>query len=572
MSNQPPATTRAPGAAPKLLGADVELGNLILGLEHEHGTGALASRALLREVEGLPLLAPGCFNAGWLQTDQSSVTNPQDWGRKYLPANGGSAYIDLHHFEWCTPEVLSAHDFAAASHAMLRIARSALQAANARLPGRLKLVAVVNNQDGQGNSYGSHMSVLVTRPAWNRLFHRRLDELLLLASFQVSSIFFTGQGKVTSAGRPGGKREGIFELSQRASFFQCLVGPQTTYNRPLVNSRDEALCGGFTSLGSPADQYARLHSIFFDATLCPGSILLRAGLMQIMLSALERGETEGNLNLLLEDPVGTVARWSRDPALTTRAGLLTGEQVTALELQRRFSDYAARFVESGGCDGTVPAARELMALWVDTLDKFSRGDFAALAPRLDWVLKLQLLERAMQQHRGLHWGSPEIQHLDFKYADLEDGLFWACDRAGAVERLGVTEERIHHFTQQPPADTRAWTRAHLLRLAEPETVAEVDWDKITFEFRSAAGAVTRRTVRLANPLGFTERDTGAVFRHSEDLNEALDLLGAPDRDPDPVSVSGQYWLSPNYQTSVATIPVSDRNTDSDSGQPDDSKP
>jgi len=568
----PQASERA--AAPKLLGADVELGNCILGLEHEHGTCEAASRALLREIQGLPLPAPSHAGAWWNQSPQfqSANSNPQDWGRKYLPANGGSAYIDLHHLEWCTPEVLNAYDFVAASYAMLRIVRSALQTANARLPGGMKLVAVVNNQDGQGHSYGAHLNVLVTRAAWDRLFHRRLHELLMLASFQVSSIIFTGQGKVSSGSPTGNEGRGGYELSQRASFFQCLVGPQTTYNRPLVNSRDEALCGGFASLGSPADRFARLHSIFFDATLCPGSIVLRAGLMQIMLSVLERGETEGNLDLLLEDPVETVARWSRDPTLTARAGLLTGEKVTALELQQRFFDHASRFVQSGGCDGIVPAAGEIMALWADTLDKLSRRDFALLAPRLDWVLKLQLLERAMQQRPELTWSSPEIKHLDFKYADLEEGLFWACERAGGVERLGVSEEHIRQFTQQPPADTRAWTRAHLLRLADPETVAEVDWDKITFEFRSAAGAVTRRTVRLANPLAFTQRDTEAVFRHSEDLNEALDLLGAPDRDPEPVSTSGQYWLSPNYQTSIVTIPVSDRHPGSDSDRPDYSQP
>ena len=340
----------------------------------------------------------------------------------------------------------------------------------------------------------------------------------------------------------------------------------------MVNSRDEALCGGFAHLGGPADQFARLHSIFFDATLCPASIVLRAGLMQILLSFLERGEADGNLDLILEDPVETVARWSRDPTLTARAGLLTGDQVTALELQRRFFDQASRFVDSGGCEGIVPAARDILGLWADTLDKLSRRDFGALAARLDWVLKLQLLERAMQQRPELNWGSPEIKHLDFKYADLEQGLFWACDRAGAVERVGVTEEQIRRFTQHPPADTRAWTRAHLLRLADPQTVADVDWDKITFKLRSQTGAEIRRTVRLANPLAFTQRDTEAVFRHSEDLDEALDLLGAPDRDPEPVSVSGQYWLSPNYQTSIITIPVSDRSADSDGDRPDYSKP
>jgi proteasome accessory factor A len=416
------------------------------------------------------------------------------------------------------------------------------------------------------------MSLQMTRTAWDRLFRRRLHQLLMLASFQVSSIILTGQGKVNSESRTTDGGKGCYEVSQRASFFECLVGTQTTCHRPLVNSRDEALCGGYTARGCPADRFARLHSIFFDSTLCPASIVLRAGMMQILLSLLERGETDGNLHLILEDPVETVARWSRDPALTARAGLLTGEEVTALELQRRFFDQAARFVDSGGCDGIVPAAREILALWADTLDKLSRRDFGALAARLDWVLKLQLLERAMQQHQELNWGSPEIKHLDFKYADLEEGLFWACDQVGSVERTGVTEEQIRKFTQEPPANTRAWTRAYLLRLADPETVAEVDWDKITFKLRSQGGAEIRRTVMLANPLAFTQHDTEVVFHHSQNLNEALDLLGAPDHDPDPVSTTGQYWLSPSYQTTKATNPQSNWSTDSDCDRPSYLKP
>jgi len=540
-------------AAPKLLGADVELGNFILGMEREYGTAALAARALLREVDGLPMLADSDYSVPGPSELQATGTNPQDWGRKYLSANGGCVYIDLDHLECCTPEVLSAYDFAAAWHAMLRIVRSALRTANTRLPDGLKIVVLVNNQDGQGHSYGTHLNVQVTRAAWERLFHRRVQQQLLLASLQVSSIILTGQGKAVSE-RENADR-GRYELSQRASFFKCLVGPQTTCNRPLVNSRDEALCGRFTELGCPADRLARHHSIFFDATLCPGSIVLRAGLMQLWLSVLERGSPDSYLGLMLEDPLEAVTRWSCDPTLTAGAGLLTGEEVTALELQRRFLDHTARFVGGGGCDGIVPAASEIVALWADTLDKLSRRDFGALAGRLDWVLKLQLLERAVQQNPELDWSSPEIRHLDFKYSDLDEGLFWACQQAGAVEALGVTEEQIRKFTQQPPSNTRAWTRAHLLRLADPATVAEVDWDRIMFKFRSPWGAETRRTVSLANPLGFTRRDTQAVFRGAGDLNEALDLLGAPDHDPEPVSATGQYWLWPGHQASRPARPL-----------------
>src|SRR5436309_12288385 len=88
---------RGPAATPKVLGSDVELGNFVFGLEREEGTGAMASRALLREIEGLPWLAPTASGSfiDPAHPSESPKVDPQDWGRKYLPANGSSCYIDL---------------------------------------------------------------------------------------------------------------------------------------------------------------------------------------------------------------------------------------------------------------------------------------------------------------------------------------------------------------------------------------------------------------------------------------------------------------------------------------------
>ncbi len=50
-----PASDSHAGALPKLCGADIELGNFIVGLEQTQSTGYQASRALLMEISGLPL-------------------------------------------------------------------------------------------------------------------------------------------------------------------------------------------------------------------------------------------------------------------------------------------------------------------------------------------------------------------------------------------------------------------------------------------------------------------------------------------------------------------------------------
>ena len=60
----------------------------------------------------------------------------------------------------------------------------------------------------------------------------------------------------------------------------------------------------------------------------------------------------------------------------------------------------------------MPRAEEIIALWEDTLVKFEKGDLMALAPRLDWVMKLMAIERAMEQSPELEWDSPEVKVID----------------------------------------------------------------------------------------------------------------------------------------------------------------
>ena len=542
---RPPNAESAKLGMPKLCGADFELGNLVLGMDLPRGTGALASHLLLREFDGLPLsrknqsvcYCPACtarrraleygYTTAESLGEECSMTkygsgyNAQDWGRKFL-SNGGCAYIDLDHLELCIPEVLSAHDHMAASHAMLRKARAALQTANARLPEGKKIVGLANNSDGQGHSYGSHLNFLLTRRAWSDLFERRLQHLLFLAAYQASSIVFTGQGKI---GAENNRPPVPYQISQRADFFEMLMGLQTTWNRPLVNSRDEALCGPWYGHQASPDSAnkARLHVIFYDQILCHTASVLKVGVMQIILAMIEAGRIRTSFTL--DDPVEAVRQWSHDPTLQRHAQLASGRKLTAVELQLHFWEEAERFVVGGGCAGIVPDAQRILELWGDTLRKLRARDYPALARRLDWVLKLQILQRARQQRPDLEWSSPEIKHLDLMYASLDDdGLYWTFEKNGLVDTL-VTDAEIERFRTEPPENTRAWTHANLLRLAEPQQVERVDWDSITFSLKGDDYWRRESTVNLTNPLGFTRTACEQVFQNGATLEEALEILG-----------------------------------------------
>lgn len=503
---------------PKLIGGDVELGNFLLGENDPcEKSDALASRLLLSEVDGLPLQTQQELY-GW----HYGGNNPQDRGRKYLASNGGCIYIDLNHLELATPEVLSARDYQAVWTAMLRIARQAQAAVNECLEPERKVVVLANNSDRAGNSYGAHQSFLMSREAWDNMFRvRMIPSLFFLMAHQVSSIVYTGQGKAGSEnGRPGVP----YQISQRADFIESLVGEQTTYNRPLVNSRDEPLCGprsGFSKATLPGDRYARLHVIFYDSNLAPVATFLKVGVMQLILTMIEAGAVDNRL--ILRDPLAALQRWSRDPDLTRTAPLLSGRRLTAVQLQFRFLELAKKFAASHGFEEYVAGSERILALWEDTLVKLEQQEFALLRGRVDWIMKRTLLEQALGEHPAWSWSSPELTYLDQVYSGIDpaDSLFLALCGEGLFEPV-ASEREIDGFVHNPPEDTRAWTRALVLRAAGPGRVHKVDWDEI--ELRSPGSLSERLCVGLPDPLAATRSLTADLVPGDPDLDTLLRIL------------------------------------------------
>ena len=228
--------------------------------------------------------------------------------------------------------------------------------------------------------------------------------------------------------------------------------------------------------------------------------------------------------------------------------MASGNELTIVELQRLFLEEAQRFAAKGGYDGIVPRAGEILTLWEDTLSKLEAGDVTALAARLDWVLKFRILHRALQTRPDLTWASPEIKHLDHLYSSLDpsEGLYWAYEKLGVVERV-VSDAQIEHFVHEPPEDTRAWTRAMLLRMAGPDIVHDVDWDLIKFRKPGRGYWPSYRTLHLADPLGFTRSVTEAAIEDAACLDDVLDALQAPEADLDTTPTLYEWERDRNSQ-------------------------
>jgi proteasome accessory factor A len=507
---------------PKVMGSDVELASFILGTEAPLGTGHLAAQLLLEVIRGLPArrTAPGA---------QERLLSPHvvvaEWGRKFLPANGSSCYIDANHFEVNMPECASPADYVAAWQAMVKIADQARLAVDRRLQSGLSLEVMANTSDRRSNSFGSHLSISTTRKAWTSLFDSA--RLLWLSSYHVSSIICFGAGKV---GAENGAAPATFQLAERADFFGQLTSLDTTIpNRGVVNQRNEPLTGKDRSR-------ARYHCIFYDSNLQDVAAYLKAGVLSLVLLMLEADEVD--LTAVFEDPIAALRVISRD--LTFRATFEThaGKSLTAIDLQSMFLERASRFVEAGRCEGFLPDAPRIIKLWGETLDLLRKNDLRALRQRLDWALKFSILSELLARYPKLRWDSPEIRYADLQYANVDPnkGLFWAYKKAGLVERI-VTDERVDFLVSNPPDDTRAYARAMLLRRATPEHVCEIDWDGITFQFngRGAARPHMRR-LEMDDPAGLNKDAVGHVFSGDPTLEEALELFDQrPSKDRSPIT-------------------------------------
>jgi proteasome accessory factor A len=246
----------------------------------------------------------------------------------------------------------------------------------------------------------------------------------------------------------------------------------------------------------------------------------------MIVAMLEAGSV--NASLALDDPLDTLGRWSRDPSLTERAHTADGDVRTAVELQFGFLEEAKRFGAHGGFDGIVPDAKRLLGLWEDTLVKLRAGDFEPLSRRLDWVLKRRLLQRVLERRPELTWRSPELKYLDqlFSSLDESDGLFWACERAGQVDCV-IDGDAIERAGEDPPVDTRAWTRAHLLRRIPADRIAQVDWDSVRVRIPRQDPWISRSTVvPLPLPFGATRAENERHFDEDATLDAVLGALGA----------------------------------------------
>ena len=412
--------------------------------------------------------------------------------------NGARYYVDHAHPEYSTPECLSPRSLVIHDKAGERILERSLAVVAAEIPSSPALAIYKNNSDGKGNSYGTHENYLMDRATPFG------DIVRDLTPFFVSRQIFTGAGKLGLEAQWDERGKHVFQLTQRADFFETEVGLETTLKRPIINTRDEP--------HADPERYRRLHVIVGDANLCEVATFLKLGTTSIVLKMIEDGFLP---DFSLVNPVAAIHDVSRDVSLTTQVSLVDGRKMTALQLQWEYLELARKYVDR---EDDTPENREVLERW-ETVLRGLENDPRTLSAQLDWVAKLRLLE-GYRERDGLAWSDAKLRAIDLQYHDVrrDRGLYHRLAHAGKVERI-TTDEEVQRAIMEPPDDTRAFFRGRCIA-KYPDAIAAASWDSLILD----TGRDALQRIPMREPLRGTRAHVEELLDACEDAAALVDRL------------------------------------------------
>ena len=458
--------------------------NRIVGLETEFG-------CLTNDPSGPPSAVGRVRN--WIfEKNRFGLADmhQRDWdepaGNGGFLFNGGRAYVDMGHLEYCTPECLSLIDLLRYDRAGDAILLQALK--EMHLFDQVSFIR--NNVDHySGATFGCHENYLVRRSA-----PLTENNVLALLAFLTLRLLFAGSGRVGST--PGAELRGDllrhgtdshFQISQRADYINNDLFEWVQFNRAIINTRDEPL--------ADARKYRRLHLLHGDTNVLPTSLLLKVGTTALVLDLLELDRLP---KIVLADAVMTFRNLSHQPDGPWLAPLADGRCANAVELLFQFfeaarSEFRGRDTET---DVVLRVWEEVLSALATTRD--------ILVGKVDWITKRWLFRQFMERE-NISWSDPwlKAQDLEFHHVDPARNLGFVLARTPMAWDLPTAE--MTDAMRSAPVNTRAQARSRIMRLLKNQHIRYfVDWEVI-----DAEGV---NSLNLLNPFDASPEDADSWAR------------------------------------------------------------
>lgn len=388
----------------------------------------------------------------------------------FLP-NGGRLYLDIGaHPEYATAECVTVRELVAQEVAGRALLAEMVVAAEADLAGRGwpgSLHVLANNTDSAGNTYGCHESYSVPRD-----FDVEAA-LPVLATFLATRPVLVGAG-IALPGEGADEAE-AWGLSPRAPHLHHLASKDTTGARALVNTRDEP--------HADARRWRRLHVTSADTTMAEPAMALRGAVMLLLLDALEAGEDFSDL--VLRDPLATLASLGTSPWGDQAAATVAGRDRTAVDIQEEF---LARLTARLARTGLPPALAGVEAVLTDLAPRVVAAlrarDISGIDTEIDWAIKRRLLAAHRARHPQLAGEELRVlrARIELAFHDLRPATALAPRLAasGALATLLSAEERAAARTTPP--ETRAALRGRFVAACRARGADfAVSWDSLRLD-------------------------------------------------------------------------------------------
>ena len=494
-------------AIPKVCGIETEYGI--------HATGPDANPVTASSVLVNAYASEVDRRTGWDFEDETPEKDARGYAREgAMPpmvethlantvlTNGARYYVDHAHPEYSTPECIDPLELVCHDKAGEEIIRRSMVAAS-NLPTSPVVIAYKNNSDGKGNSYGRHENYLMDRSV------PFANVVAGVIPHFVTRQIFAGAGKVGTETTSFGGEQVRYQISQRAEFFEEMVGLETTLKRPIVNTRDEP--------HADPKRFRRLHVIVGDANLAEVATFLKVGTTSIVLAMIEDDMMPAK-ELHLADPVRAMHYVSADLSMSRALRAADGSTITALDIQWEIFAAARRYAKERGLEviGDEAVGEMVLDRWEGVLHGLET-DPSTLVHQIDWVAKRNLIEAYRDRH-GCNWDDHRLAALDLQYHDLrpERSLFARL----SMERL-VSDEAVAEAVTEPPKRTRAWFRGRCLA-RWPNAVVTANWDSLVFDL----GTDPLRRVPMMDPLKGTAEHTASLLEACDSPTELLDRLSS----------------------------------------------
>ena len=417
--------------------------------------------------------------------------------------NGARYYVDHAHPEVSTPECRNALEAVLFDRAGEEIVRRSMQVANEGLPPESEIVLYKNNSDGKGNSYGCHENYLVSRQTPFTQIAQQIT------THFVSRQIFCGAGKVGAEHRGlTGKNSNpnLFQISQRADFFEEEIGLETTLKRPIVNTRDEPHCDPL--------KYRRLHVIAGDANMSEVATFLKVGTTSIVLAMIE--DDAFPAHLVIKDPVHAVRQVSHDPTLMAFIEMVDGRRLTAVQIQIEIIEAATNYAIRFGLDSVdEQIGNDVLQRWRKVVSSL-QSDPLTVANIVDWVAKKRIVEGFARRH-GLQATDPRLKAIDLQYHDMRVEKCLAL-RAG-LDVMCLPQDVMWSMVH-PPSSTRAYFRGTVLQ-RWPSDVVAANWDSVVFDIPNQG----LKRIPMPEPLRGTRELVGDLLKSSQNPVDLIAKLG-----------------------------------------------